>query len=289
MLTTDFVDYTELFWITGHEEGWTGMCSPNFTPINETFWIMTFNSWGDEASKPNQLFYLTSSDIDSWVSQGGRGGASEPRYYPLGATVTSGVRAIDAAIKPVRLSNGTSRWLLAYKRVQTPFFALAPMSGPGQPGASGLEGQFVPLQGLSFTRRDGKLDMADHENWDFLEGPDGRMRLVSSDYGSTVSGPRTSWLYTQATAGDFAQWHDGYPINVTQSWFNNDDLANAGFVADWRKVSGIDQYVLIFAGNTQKSSGSFAGRGHNRLGFAVSSDLETWTSLPSSPAPPTAL
>lgn len=285
MLTTDFVTFTELFWISGHAQGWTGMCSPNFTPLNESFWIMTFNSWGDEAGKPNQLFYLTSADINGWIATGGRHEDSDPPYHPLGASVTRGVRSIDAAVWPAKLPNGTTSWLLAYKRVQTPFFALGPMSGAGQPGAAGLEGDFDPLPSLSFSRRDGTLDLADHENWDFLEGPDGKLRVVSSDYGSTVSGARTTWLYTQETAGDFGTWNDGYPINVTRAWFNNDDLANAGFVADWRGVSGVGQFVLIFAGNTQKSHGQFAGRGHNRLGFAVSGDLEVWDTLPASSAP----
>jgi len=280
MITKDFVTFEELFWLSGHSQGWIGLCSPNFTPINDTFWVMTFNSWGDEHDKDDQLFYLTSSDVQAW--EAGPRGSSEPAYYPLASSLTSEVRAIDAAVAPVTLPNGTAAWLLAYKREESPVFAIAPFGGEG------LDGHFTDLAGLSFSRRDGSPDLATHENWDFLVGPDGRWRVVSSDYGLTVSGARTSWVYTQADHGDFTTWEDGYPIPVNESWYNNDDRANAGAIADWRHIDAVGAYVFVYAGNTVKSKHEFAGRGHNRLGFATSPDLETWTTLPASPAPPVA-
>jgi len=68
----------------GMNAGWIGMCSPDLDVINGQH-VMTFNSWGDLAGKPNQLFYSTSADLVTWSPM-----------KPLAANLTAGDRSIDA-------------------------------------------------------------------------------------------------------------------------------------------------------------------------------------------------
>ena len=64
--TSDFETFSEpLFIWDGQEDGWIGMASPNITKIDNTYYL-TYNSWGNKLFKPNQLFYATSTDLETW-------------------------------------------------------------------------------------------------------------------------------------------------------------------------------------------------------------------------------
>lgn len=276
-LTTNFSSLSgPTFVISGHDAGWIGMCSPNLTPLpqsaNHSF-VLTFNSWGDEAGKPNQLFFMTSTDLAHWQALPADARPAEPPYHPLAPTLTSGSRSIDAA---VTFWEEQQVWVLAYKNAQGTLAVAT---------SEALDGEFQPVSGVSMQPN----VLAEHENFEFVVGPDGNMRLVSSDYGVGITGPRNTWIYTQADASSFAQWTHGYATNISAQWFNTNDLANAGYVADFRAVPAdlgdptgpaFGAYVLLYAGN-QNDQG-WAGRGHNRLGMARSVDLVSWQELPPS-------
>ena len=204
------------------------MCSPNFyeapqgapIPSGAGKYIITMNSWGDIDGRPNQLFISTSSDLRIWST-----------YAPLGSSRTAGDRAIDAAVAwipmPAPASVSVSRagtaseayndinnatglvnqWVLAYK------------DGAGKTrfGVSdSLDGNFSdPLHGSlpQFQYRGGKASSATHENFQFFHGPDAKLRIVTSDYGSGTVG-RETWVYTQAQDGDLSNWVDGFAVPV---------------------------------------------------------------------------
>ena len=107
--TPDFKTFSEpLFCVSGLEEGYIGLASPNITQHDGTYY-MTYNSWGDKEGEPNQLFYATSTDLIHW-SFG----------KPLARSLTQGRRSIDAAV--CFTGDGV---LLVYKDNQTMCFATA--------------------------------------------------------------------------------------------------------------------------------------------------------------------
>lgn len=157
-----------------------------------------------------------------------------------------------------------------------------------------LDGNFTdPLDGKlpEFYYEGGKPSYATHENFEFFHGPDGDLRIVTSDYGSGTSG-RETWIYRQDKEGDLSKWVDGALVPVPKQSFNGDDNSNAGYVADWRSIGesgskaetegGDGYYYMVWAGNN--NHGSFSGRGHNELGMSRSKDLKNWEVLPESRA-----
>lgn len=252
--TRDFKTFSEpLFMWDGREDGWIGMCSPNVMRRGET-WVMTFNSWGDQEGRPNQLFYATSPDLMDW---------SEARPLAPEVTVKDGAptRAIDAAV-----TFYDKRWYLVWKegRPHVTRMAIAPdLDGPWT---------MIPPDGnpdiLMYDERSIGLT---HENFDFVVF-EGWRYLVSTDYK-----PHIPVLYRQAafdpeSPADWMYWHRGAPVHVPEQWFNTNHRANAVSFTNWTHFDG--HIYMIYAGRTEGES--HAGRGDNRLGLARSRNLAHW-------------
>lgn len=248
--TTDlktFAPATILF--DGKDGGWLGMCSPDVQRIGEQY-VMTFNSWGDLAGKPNQLFYATSPDLGTWSAA-----------RPLGAALTGGRRAIDAAI-----GNDNGRMFLFWKeRIAADRTRLAmatALDGPWR-----FVGEGYPTL-LAASGRDNGLI---HENFQFMR-IEGKWHLLSTDYM-----PHEPWVYTMTGAGtaeaDWLSWQNGASVQVARETFNTDHQANSAYLADWRTRDG--WFYLVYAGRTEGVS--HEARGDNKLGLSRSKDLKTWS------------
>ncbi len=230
----------------GRRDGWTGMCSPDVRRRPGGGYVMTFNSWGDQPHRPDQLFYRTSRDLERW----------SPRR-PLAAGLTRGQRVIDAALAPVR-----GGFYLIWKENMHPMrprlaFA-AHLRGPWRFVGSGL-----PRLRMAGGRDDGLT----HENFTFAR-IGGRWRLYASDYGR---GRRHQVLYTQARAGDWLHWTGGVNLQLPRQRFNR-RTDDAGFIINWRRHDG---YVyVIYAGRNETRS--YLHRGWNRLALARSRGLRHW-------------
>ncbi len=238
--TRDFKEYSEpLFNWRGEEGGWIGMCSPNLTVAGDTFYL-TYNSWGDRFGKPNQLFYATSKDLENWE-----------RGKPLARDITKWRRAIDAAVA----AEG-SRYYLIWKEFQKPRAAVAAEMGPagwtrlGKVGPAWFEnGELIKIEGkwrlVCTARQGGREDLAP-----FIREMDG-------------SGDKDK---------HWASWGDFLKLDVPMEKFNTDHVANACFLADWRRHDG--HFYLIYAGRTEGKT--HKRRGDNKLGLARSKDLVHW-------------
>ncbi|RXZ82012.1 hypothetical protein EBB07_11795 [Paenibacillaceae bacterium] len=254
--TKDFLTFSEpILHLDGKDEGWTGMCSPEIVKAEGVYYL-TFNSWGDQAGRPNQLFYKTSTDLIHW-SEG---------FQPLAANLTQGNRAIDSSLI---YENGLF-YLFWKERTAEDRTRLA--------SSAALSGDFAYIgDGYpQFLMQDGKDNGLIHENFCFLK-VDGQWRMITTDYKKDSFAFHNSYLYTLKTAGenplDFLTWESGYQLDVQQESFNADHRANAAALYDWRKYDG--HFYLLYAGNTENES--FATRGHNRLGLSRSKDLLQWS------------
>lgn len=252
--TTDFIDYSPpLFIWDGTKDDWIGLCSPDIIYADGKY-VLTYNSWGDKKDKPNQLFYAISNDLECW--QAG---------LPLAANLTTGKRAIDAALA---FYNGW--WILMYKE--------------GSPGkariaaSKQLDGgwEFIGEGFPTFHR------LAEHpaqvqENYQFLN-IDGRWHLITTDYR-----PHQMFIYQMGSTGerlpDWLVWVEGRPLEMPQEAFNTDHIANAGVVVDWRSKDGY--FYCLYAGRTEGFS--HARRGDNKLGIAASTNLVHWFAPPHRP------
>lgn len=214
--TTDFRRFSKpLFVWDGRADGWTGLCSPNLTQVDNSFYL-TFNSWGDHHpnDKPNQLFFAKSKDLENWS-----------RHSPLAANVTCGKRSIDAAIAP---ANG--KYYLIWKENQTPQVAYA----------NSLSGRW---------RRLGRPSGGWFENAELIS-IDGAWHLVATNRDNLPvlmkmrqSGDRlTDWLH----------WTNPRVLNVPHQSFNSNHRANAAFLADWRSQDGY--FYLLYAGRTESQT-----------------------------------
>jgi hypothetical protein len=239
--TQDLVRYSEpLFVRDGRAQGWSGLCSPNITALDSRY-IVTYNSWGDQPGRPNQLFYAESRDLVAWDFD-----------HPLAPDLTAGARAIDPAV-----TYHAGRYFLNWKERQTPQVAWATsLDGPwqrlGKPTGGTFEnGQFITL--------DTHVHMVVTKRTHYPS------RLALQPYLLAMRGdPQDpqSWL----------QWTRPRRMVIPREGFNTHHRANAGFLADWRRFDG---YVyLLYAGNMETHS--HAGRGHNRLGIARSWNLVNW-------------
>ncbi|MDE3181237.1 MAG: hypothetical protein KGM47_16460, partial [Acidobacteriota bacterium] len=208
---------------------------------------LSFNSWGDEKGRPDQLFYMTSPDLVHWSSR-----------RPLAPNLTAGKRVIDAAI-----AEAGSGFYLIWKEntdgAPKPRVAFAKaLDGPWSFTGSGF---------ASLTMPDGKEDGLIHENFTFIEAR-GKWRLLSSDYPHG----HHEILYTQLQPGNWLDWGNGIPIHVRPEAFNTLVHADAAAIYNWRKRDGY--YYLIYAGRNE--SKTYLRRGWNRLGLARSKDLIHW-------------
>lgn len=114
--TQDFKSYQRVFTLNAEALGWRGVCSPNVIEVDGVYY-MTYNRWGDKPGLPNQLFYATSKDCETWEF-----------HLPLAHDLTAGQRAIDAA---VTYDAENERWVLFWKEGQNPVAAYSEnITGP---------------------------------------------------------------------------------------------------------------------------------------------------------------
>jgi len=246
--TKDFINYSNPVLIAnGTDDGWIGMCSPNITPldINGTTYLLTLNSWGDDPKKPDQLFYMLSSDLITW---------SKPRL--LAPKITAGIRGIDAAV-----AYYNNKYYLIWKSKE---------ATPGVPQiaiSDNLDDGWKLLGTPSFHCSHGTTSAA-HENFDFIN-IDGKWKLLSTD-------TLLPFLYSMKGSGlndtDWLDWTDGYQLLVVQKEWNSKGSSNAAAFNDWRKYDGY--YYLFYAGENETTT--FHGRGHEKIGVSRSKDLVNW-------------
>jgi len=233
--TKDFKNFSEpLFVWTGEQGGWGGMCSPNIAQINDTYYL-TYNSWGDDKSHPNQLFYAVSQDLENWEKD-----------QPLAANVTSGKRAIDAAI--ARFNNN---YYLVYKEDQTPKMAVSDRLGPEGwkslgtvPGGWFENGEFIRID----------------NQWNLLVTDKSHLPCLRQMQGR---GDKDQ---------DWLNWGKFQRFNIPLEKFNAIEQANCAFLADFRASDGF--FYLLYSGRNK-------GFGHQgdkyfKLAIARSKDLKTW-------------
>ena len=232
----DLVHFSEpLFIWDGQDEGWIGMCSPNITKDGDKY-ILTYNSWGDKRGKRNQLFYAESDDLNTWN-----------KHLPLSKNLTTGVRAIDAA-----LIRHNGRFLLTWKRIQTSQMSISDSLGSNK---------WLNMGGLN---------LGWFENGQFIE-INGHLHLICTAKGNAQK------IYKLKNTGDdiwnYTAWDLLTEITVPEEAFNTNDRMNAGFLFDNTSVDGY--YYYIYAGRTENKS--HLGRGDNKLGITRSRDLKIWS------------
>ncbi|MCI3920738.1 hypothetical protein MO973_10900 [Paenibacillus sp. TRM 82003] len=256
--TKDFRTFSDpILHLDGKDQGWLGMCSPDLLRHGDTYYL-TFNSWGDLAGKPNQLFYKTSKDLVHW-SEG---------YAPLAPSLTNGNRAIDASM----IYENNAFYLFWKERTDADRTRLA-----RAPSLSD-DFEFVGNGYPTFVMMDGKDNGLIHENFCFFKTGDG-WRVVMTDYMKDSFEHHNSYIYTLLAAGEeperFLAWGEGCKLDIERQRFNTDHRANAAALYDWRKYDGY--FYLLYAGNAENTT--FATRGHNRLGISRSTDLVNWIPL----------
>jgi len=209
--TQDFKTFSEPFFIwTGEEGGWKGMCSPNISQISDT-WYLTYNSWGDDKSKPNQLFYAASKDLEHWKKD-----------QPLAAEVTAGKRSIDAAI-----AFANNRYYLVYKEYQTPRMAVSKALEHGWKNLGTVPGAW--FENAEFINIDG--------HWQMLITDRGHLpclRKIRND-----GAKDEDW----SNPGEFVR------LEIPLQKFNTVERANCAFLLDRRSVDGF--FYLLYSGRNQ--------------------------------------
>jgi hypothetical protein len=244
--TRDFKTYSKpIFNFDGEEDGWIGMCSPDVQWMGNEY-ELSFNSWGDKPGKPNQLFYMTSTDLLHWS-----------RRFSLAANLTAGKRAIDAAI-----AHANGGYYLIWKagtKVRKARLAFSK-------ALSGLW-NFVGSGYPSLTMPNGRENGLVHENFEYVHF-DGKWHLLTSDYPHG----HHEYLYTLESNRDWLHWGKGLQLKIPAQDFNKFVHADAAALYDWRKQDGY--FYLIYAGRNEKIT--FLGRGWNRLALARSKGLVHW-------------
>jgi hypothetical protein len=236
--TRDFITFSDPLFIWG--EGEKGYCSPDISKVGDTYYL-TYQSWDgypQENPKENkQLFYAMSTDLETWTAP----------HRPLAKNLTEGNRAIDAA-----LACHGGKWYLAWKELQTPQLATADSIDSatwkrlGNPWGAWLEN-------AQFIRVDSRWHMV------VTGKPDCVQQLIP------MAGNGDS-------ESDWLNWGERKGLSIPQKQgFNENVVANASFLADWRRHDG--HFYLIFCSR-------MPGAGERNLGFTLgiarSEDLEKW-------------
>ena len=246
--TPDFKAYSEpILNFDGQEDGWIGMCSPDVMKAGDTYYLV-FNSWGDKEGKPNQLFYMSSSDMANWSAR-----------KPLAANLTQGKWAIDAA-----LAFESGKYFLFWKEQQTARCAVGDsidgdfrFIGDGYPKFQSASRKHVPW----------------NENYQLLK-TDGKWHLLATTHGKTRS--HAPIIYDMQgdceSEANWAQWTNGRELFVADEQFNTRDQANSAVLLDLTCVDGF--YYLLYAGTTEREA--YLRRGWNKLGVSRSEDLTKW-------------
>ena len=210
--TRDFKTFSDpLFIWDGRDQGWEGMCSPNLSQINDTYYL-TYNSWGESKEKPPQLFYAQSRDLENW-----------DKDKPLAANVTKGARSIDAAIA---LAN--DKYYLVYKEYQTPKMAV----GTSLDGSDWKSLGTVPggwFENSEFIRIDGK--------WNLLVTDRAHLPCLRELIGQ---GDKDA---------DWTNWSVFKRLSIPLENFNLNERANCAFLADFRSTDGY--FYLLYSGRNK--------------------------------------
>jgi hypothetical protein len=246
--TRDFKTYSRpILDFDGERAGWIGMCSPDVQKLGN-IWELSFNSWGDDPKRPDQLFYRTSSDLVHW----------SPRH-PLAANLTAGQGVIDLSV-----TQSGSVYYAIWKAGRHPdemhprLAASKSLAGPWHFVGSGYP---------SLRMADGKENGLIHENFEFV-WISGVLHLLSSDYPHG----HHEYLYTLLNPRRPLEWGKGFKLKIPGQSFNRKVHCDAAAVYDWRRYDGF--FYLIYAGRNEQST--YLHRGWNRLGLARSKDLRHW-------------
>lgn len=257
--TADFVTYSDFdFWLDGRDAGHIGYCSPDVTH-GEGRYVCVFNSWGDNASNPNRLFYIESSDLIAW---------SEPK--PLAHDLYAGIRVIDGALTWLN-----QRWHLCYKltgkRRELRIAWADSLDGPWHLYAD---------EPVALLMADGQPNGLVHENAQLLQ-IDGVPHILTTDYK-----PHAPYLYRMlgdpAAAASWLAFGEGRELHVPDESWNTVDRCNAAAMLDRRDADG--HLYLVYAGKDESRADGFVGaagvkpwpRGWNKLGLARSRDGVAW-------------
>ncbi len=246
--TRDFKTFSDpVFDFDGEDDGWIGMCSPDVQKLGN-FYELSFNSWGDDPQKPDQLFYMTSKDLIHWSAR-----------KPLGENLTAGRGVIDASV--TRAGEG---FYLMWKDGRTPM-----KMGPRLAEAKSLAGpwHYVGSGIVSLKMPNGEENGLIHENFEFL-WIDGKLNVLSVDY----SPGRFECLYTLLDPAKPLEWGNGLKLDIPAESFNQMVPVDAGVIFDARAHDGY--YYLLYAGRNDVTT--YLHRGWNRLALARSKDLVHW-------------
>ena len=280
--TRDWKVFSEPFLeLDGRDGGWTGMCSPNITSVqhgnNQIEYYMTFNSWGHKHPNggKNSLFGMKSVDLEHWT-----------KIFPIGRNINSTIPKIDIAVHPANgkfyliwkeMAPNRNNWKVKLKksllRNKKERFAYRKSRRWTMVGTTrDLAGDIDLIDGgrARFYMEDGQESKKIQENYQMLH-IDGYWYLLSSDYS-----PKVASLYRMEKDGTrdehWLTWINGYDLDIPIESFNTNHVANAPYIADWRRFDG--HFYIIYAG--RKENNSHAGRGNNKLGLARSDDLIHW-------------
>lgn len=248
--TPDFRTYSQpILDFDGEDAGWIGMCSPDVQRLGGTY-ELSFNSWGDDPERPDQLFYMTSKDLVHWSAR-----------HPLAANLTAGHGVIDAAV--TRVGNGL---FLIWKDGRKPKEMRTRMA---EAKSLGGPWQFVGSGDATLKMASGEENGLIHENFEFL-WIDGKLHLLSSDYPHG----HHQYLYTLLDPSQPLDWGQGFELNIPAESFNSLVPCDAAALYDWREHDGY--FYLLYAGRNEATT--YLGRGWNRLALARSKDLVHWVS-----------
>jgi hypothetical protein len=246
--TPDFKNFSQkILDFDGEDAGWIGMCSPDVQRLGGTY-VLAFNSWGDDPDKPDQLFYMTSTDLTHW----------SPRQ-PLATNLTAGQGVIDASV--TRAGGGL---YLIWKegrppqKMRTRLAEAKSLSGPWHFVGSGYP---------ALKMASGDENGLTHENFEF-NWIDGKLQLLSSDYPHG----HHEYLYTLLDPSRPLDWGMGFELNIPAQSFNQLVPCDAAAIYDARKHDGY--FYLIYAGRSEATT--YLHRGWNRLALARSKDLVHW-------------
>jgi hypothetical protein len=223
-----------------------GCASPNLSRIGGR-WCLTYCTYGETQFEtppdtPNQLFYQTSVDLETWT---------EPR--PLAPELTAGVRSIDPALTEY----APGEVLLIWKSRQTPRAAL---------GRWDVE-RPVP----SAWRNLPDLPLPWFENAQLLQIDERLLLLGTLHFAGEADSHRPAVCPWQPVEGQVV-WGEFVPLDIPPEAWNRRERANAGFLIDHRGLDG--WFYLISCG---RSTGAWHSDGDYALGLLRSADLTTWT------------
>jgi hypothetical protein len=220
--------------------GFGALCSPDVSRIGGQ-WVMRFDSWVGP-TKPQGLYYSTSSDLVNWST-----------VQPLGGALGAG--GYDPSV-----AEANGRIYLLYQRGSRPQVAVAPA----------ITGPWTALGQATMLMQSGQDNGLTHENFQLISF-DNKWHSMQTDYP-----PIMPYLYTMAGAGasdaDWASWNSGTMLTVAHEAFNTSLVASAAFLTDWRSYDGF--FYLFYAGSTEHTS--HAGRGNCTIAVSRSMDLKTW-------------